>query len=336
MCHGGAWEAGSATGGVTHFREMCHRRPFGWKCVAGREKECALEGPGREVRGGTALRTSTKSATEGRLDGSALQGGRRNAPWRGLEGRFEAARRYALSRKAPQKVDLAEVRCRAGEEICLGGAWKGTSGQHDVTHFHEKCHRKPFGWKCVAGREKECALEGPGREVRGSTALHTSTKSVTEGRSGRSALQGGRRNVPRRGLERHFGAARRYHTSTKSATEGRSGGSALQGGRRNVPRRGLGGRSAGSAHRYKRREAPRMRAPGTRQDRITAFSVLAGDSSSSPGPDSRLFGLHRRLQGILENKNKRIRTLICPSGHLSEQKKAKVFADLPLHNQKRS
>ena len=181
--------------------------------------------------------------------------------------------------------------------MCRGGAWKGTSGQHDVTHFHEKCHRRPFGWKCVAGRAKECATEGPGKALRGSTTLHT---------------------------------------STKSATEGRSGGSALQGGRRNVPRRGLGGRSAGSAHRYKRREAPRMRAPGTRQDRITAFSVLAGDSSSSPGPDSRLFGLHRRLQGILENKNKRIRTLICPSGHLSEQKKAKVFADLPLHNQKRS
>jgi hypothetical protein len=51
-----------------------------------------------------------------------------------------------------------------------------------------------------------------------------------------------------------------------------------------------------------------------------------------PGQDYRLFSPSRRLQGILENKNKRIRTLICPSGHLSEQKKAKVFADLPLHN----
>ena len=99
--------------------------------------------------------------------------------------------------------------------MCLGGAWKGTSGRHGVTHFHEKCHRRPTWRKCVVGG---------------------------------------------------------------------------------------------------------------RMDALTRYP---------PGPDYHLFGLRRRLQVILENKNKRIRTLICPSGHLSEQKRAKVFADLPLRNQKR-
>ena len=86
------------TDGVTHFRKKCHRGPFGWKCVEGREEECALEGAGRQIHGDTALRTSAKCATEGRLGRSALKGGRRNVPWRELEGRFGDKWRYALAR----------------------------------------------------------------------------------------------------------------------------------------------------------------------------------------------------------------------------------------------
>ena len=124
MCRGGAWKGTSGQHNVTHFHEKCHRRPIWWKCVAGREKECALEGPGREVRRQAALRTSEKCATEGRSGGSALQGGRRNVPRRGLERHFGAARRYTLPRKVPQKAVRAEVRCRAGEGMCHGGAWE--------------------------------------------------------------------------------------------------------------------------------------------------------------------------------------------------------------------
>jgi len=103
----------------THFREKCHRMPFGRKCVRGQEEDCALERPGRLGRGWTALRTSTESATEGRLGGSALEGRRRNLTWRGLEGRFDGGRRYALPRKVQQKAVLAEVR------------WEGYIGQRN-------------------------------------------------------------------------------------------------------------------------------------------------------------------------------------------------------------
>ena len=128
----------------THFGEKCHRRPFGRKCVGGREEESALEGPGRQVRRREALRTSAKSATEGRLGGSALQGGRRNVPQKGLGGRFGEGRHYALPRNVPQMAVLTEVRCRAGGGMCPGGAWEAGSATGGATHFREMCHRRPF------------------------------------------------------------------------------------------------------------------------------------------------------------------------------------------------
>ena len=104
MCHGGAWKADSRQDSTTHFGKKCYRSSFGWKCVAGRKEESVLEGPGRQVRRQEALRTSAKCATEGRFDGSVLEGRRRNVAWRGLGGRFGDERRYALPRKVPQKA----------------------------------------------------------------------------------------------------------------------------------------------------------------------------------------------------------------------------------------
>ena len=72
-----------------------------------------------------------------------------------------------------------EVRKKAGGGMCLGGAWKGTSGRHGVTHFREMCHRRPFGRKCVEGREEESALEGHGRQVRRRAELRTSAECAT-------------------------------------------------------------------------------------------------------------------------------------------------------------
>ncbi len=108
-------------------------------------------------------------------------------PWRGSGGRLGEARRYALPRKVPRKAVWVEVRGRTGEGMCPGGAWEAGPGRLGITHFREKCHRRPFGWKCVEGREKECATEGPGRQVRRQAALRTSAKSATEGRLGGSA-----------------------------------------------------------------------------------------------------------------------------------------------------
>ena len=53
-----AWEAGSAAGGVTHFREMCHRGPFGWKCVEWREKRGGLREMRRDKRECCAVRVA--------------------------------------------------------------------------------------------------------------------------------------------------------------------------------------------------------------------------------------------------------------------------------------
>ncbi len=145
---------------------MSHRRPSKWKCVEGREKECATEEPERPVRRQAALRTSGKCATEGRSGRSAFQGGKRNVPQRGLGGRFGAERLYALPQNVPQKAVQVEVRGRVGKGMCHGGAWEGTSGRHGVTHFRKKCRRRPFRAKCVSGREKECATEGPGGLLR--------------------------------------------------------------------------------------------------------------------------------------------------------------------------
>ncbi len=56
-------------------------------------------------KGGSAasatLRTSAKSATEGRLGGSAWKGGRRDVPPRGPGSRFGGERRYALPGNVP-------------------------------------------------------------------------------------------------------------------------------------------------------------------------------------------------------------------------------------------
>ena len=143
---------------------------------------------------------------------------------------------------------------------CPKGTWKVGSGRHGVTHFREMCRRRPFGWKCVRRRMEGCATERPGRQVRRRAELRTSGKCAIEGRLGGSALKGGWRNAPWRGLGGHFVAARRY---------------ALP---QNVPQK---------AFRAEVRNKPRggMRAPGTRQDRITAFSVLAGDFGSPQGPN---------------------------------------------------
>ncbi len=147
-------------------------------------------------------------------------------PRRDLEGIFGAARRYALPQNAPQRAIWVEVRKKAGGEMCPIGAWEGTSGRRDVTHFREMCHRRPSGgevrkrveegmclggaweagsetggvthfremchrkpsrWKCVRGWKKGCALEGPGRQVRRRAALRTSGKCATEGRLDGSA-----------------------------------------------------------------------------------------------------------------------------------------------------
>ena len=84
---------------------------------------------------------------------------------------------------------------------CPKGTWKVGSGRHGVTHFHKKYHRRPFGRKCVRRREEKCALEGPGRQVRDGTALRTSGECATESHLGGSALEEGRRKVPRRAWE---------------------------------------------------------------------------------------------------------------------------------------
>ena len=81
--------------------------------------------------------------------------------WRGLEGRFGDGQHYALPRNVPQKAVLTEVRFKAREYMCPRRAWKVYSVMGGVTHFREKCHRRRFGRKCVAGREEESALEGP-------------------------------------------------------------------------------------------------------------------------------------------------------------------------------
>ncbi len=209
MCLGGAWEAGSETGGVTHFREMCHRRPSRWKCVEGRKEECALEGPGKQIRAGTAIRTSAKCATEGHPGGSALEVVRRNAPWRGLGGRFGDGRRYAPPGNVPQRAIWVEVRKRVEEGMCLGGAWEADSETGGVTHLREMCHRGPFGWKCVRGWKKGCALEGPGRQIRAGTAIRTSAKCATEGHPDGSALVGRRkRKAKMRVSSRYLGRGR--------------------------------------------------------------------------------------------------------------------------------
>ncbi len=91
---------------------------------------CATMGPGRQVRDGTALRTSAECATEGRSSRSAFQGGRRNVPRRGLG----AASCFARAR-----------RCTGPP---AGDAWKAGS-------LEMRTH---------AGTE--CATEGPGRQVR--------------------------------------------------------------------------------------------------------------------------------------------------------------------------
>ena len=127
MCPAGSWKAGSRRHGVTHFREMRHRRQSRPKCVEGWEEECALEGAGRLLRGGTALRTSAKCATEGSPGRSAWEGRRRNVPCRELEGRFAVTRRYALPRNVPQRAVQAEVRGRVEGGMCPGGSWKAAS-----------------------------------------------------------------------------------------------------------------------------------------------------------------------------------------------------------------
>ena len=124
MCPGGAWKAGPATGGFTHFREKCHRRPFGRKCVAGRKEECALKGPGSLFRGRTALRTSREGCN------SVVQvAGRVEVRWEGYIGqRNNGAKRL--------------VQCRMG---CPQGPTRVHFGRFLFAQVPPRAARSTFG-----------------------------------------------------------------------------------------------------------------------------------------------------------------------------------------------
>ena len=134
---------------------MCHRGPFGRKCVRRRVEKCGLEGPGRQGRCRTRC-------PQGRPRVRFRPFLFAQMPPRAAESTFSAFFVRSGAPEGSREYDLEHFCSRR----CPKETWNAFSGRICVTHFREMCHRRPFGRKCVEWLEKESALEGPGGQLR--------------------------------------------------------------------------------------------------------------------------------------------------------------------------